>query len=127
MITYKLAKKLKDAGFSQENITTSREGDSISYVDSGKVTSKDYISISAFDYEKKRDRCYIPTLPELIEACGDEFQILTNFGVWKAGYANMDGALHESKPFGSGSTPEEAVANLYIALHSHGIIKPLDN
>ncbi len=98
-MNYKLAKKLKDAGFSQWN--HQKKGDRFC-----KGTKKE---------------CYIPTLLELIEACGDGFQILdkTSAYTWDA--------LSDDKPFlseprsadyeGSGKTPEEAVAHLWLELN----------
>jgi len=63
---------------------------------------------------------YIPTLEELIEACGENFHCLVftnNGGVdsdekfWSAGTSSV------VKDWVNGSTPLEAVANLYLALH----------
>ena len=57
-----------------------------------------------------------PTLSELIEACGTEvyFVVMRDNGVWKAG-TGKNTSSGEAK---EGSTPEEAVANLWLALHA---------
>ncbi len=56
-----------------------------------------------------------PTLTELIEACG-----LKNMLLMKSG--NLHQAFDDDNTFcmnqGEGSTPEEAVANLWLALNS---------
>lgn len=71
-------------------------------------------------YFKNKEAIHTPTLSELIEACGDEFHCLihaTNMGVdsnhsfWSAGIDNV--VLNWS----NGATPEEAVANLWLALN----------
>lgn len=94
-MNYDLALKLKNAGFPQD-------GKGKKITDDGftdRITSN------------TREWAYIPTLEELIEACGGEAKALIqqdNHTVWE--YA-VDGKGE------IGSTPEEAVANLYLALH----------
>lgn len=88
MIDYTLAKRLKEAGFPQKNLDKSPFG---SVLRDEEVVAN-------------------PTLSELIEACGDGFVVLERklTGLWfaqgKGWYAN-------------GSTPDIAVANLYLALN----------
>lgn len=56
---------------------------------------------------------YIPSLSELIEACGADLYNITNMGTfWQTNF--KDGFAGET----AGKTPEEAVANLYLALNS---------
>lgn len=94
-MNYKLAKKLKDAGFPQESQV------SPSICDEG--------SLRNYNIEP----CFYPTLSELIEACGDEI-VLVKFkedNTWCAGtnidyYADVEG-----------ETPEEAVATLWLELN----------
>ena len=105
MITYELAKELKDAGFPQPShtpLSIPRLG--ISEVDGSFV--------------------HFPTLSELIDACG-KYVVLEQT---KTGWT----AYHDSEPFQSpaglsgvdtlmclaedGPTPEEAVARLWLAL-----------
>jgi len=112
-MNYELAKKLKDAGFPQDNITMSREGKDISYVDSGKCTREDYSTLVSAEYTKKEDKCYLPTLEELIDACGMDFDNLERSRpTWTAHGGKTYLTLHKE-----GKTPSEAVANLYLALN----------
>ena len=95
---YGLAKKLKDAGFPQE--LDKPVWDEVD----GLVTSDTH--------------SLIPTLSELIEACGDEFNSLTkraNFWICNDCECNMgsDGEITR------GATPEEAVANLWLELNKN--------
>lgn len=95
-MTYPLAKELKDAGF---------------YQGLGS-----YIHIEGDILETVRlpmhpEYAYIPTLSELIEACEGEFLSLARFGsTWQA-------FRHDSHEPTHGSTPEEAVARLWLALN----------
>lgn len=90
MITQEKAKQLKEAGFpeSRSDIAVLDEKSGITY--------------------------YHPTLSELIEACGEDFEELVkmNYG-WDAH------GLTENTHSGieHGLSPEEAVANLYLELH----------
>lgn len=95
MINYELAKKLRDAGFRFEF--------------GNEVVLDTFPSNTSFERH--------PTLSELIEACeGGEFElkrgVLTdNKNDWSAGIN-----YKTNRTFGS--TPEEAVANLWLALNS---------
>ncbi len=100
MIDYNLAKQLKDAGFPQHSLCNNEcmtEGD---------------VGI---------DMC-IPTLSELIEACGEKFKTLERpekLGEWIATKRNE---FKDNKNVGAafgmyGKSPEEAVANLLLALN----------
>jgi hypothetical protein len=99
-MTYELARKLKDAGFPQTKTDgTFRNGH---YVVEGK------------------EPCFDPTLTELIEACGDDFYSLV-YGLdddWRCYSEASFGELFGlSMKTGEGSSPEEAVAKLWLALH----------
>lgn len=89
---YSLAKEMKNAGFPQ-----------------GKQAIK--IGLP-----------YVPTLSELIEACGDDFDLLTHDR--NRSFRNRYREEHKwwatswSRQEGGGSTPEEAVARLYLALNA---------
>jgi hypothetical protein len=94
---YELAKELEDAGFPQ--------GGQGSF-----VVPPDKIVV------RREDRVYCPTLSELIEACGGHFGILQRIGLtkWIA-----HGAPTDARPFygdATGSSAEEAVARLWLAL-----------
>lgn len=96
---YELAKALEDAGFPA--------GGKGSY-----VTHPDKIVV------RREDRVYCPTLSELIEACGEKFDSLIYYPhkigeKWKA-----DAQLDVGHGYScDGSTPEIAVARLWLALN----------
>jgi len=124
MITYKLAKKLKDAGYKQPELYTP--------VDECR---KEEGWRGEFKMVNKQ-LAYLPTLSELIDACGEEFNSLTK-DVWEC-YGREDGAGKDHK-WGAcfrkvgtkncgvcrdvsftnvyGETAEEAVANLWLKLN----------
>ncbi len=94
-----LVKKLKEAGFPQKE-----KGDFVNPPD------------CELNYPVSGIGIYIPTLSELIEACGDEFGSLTR---------EDDGSFYavnvsNKAKYGFGSTPEEAVANLWLELNKNG-------
>ena len=115
---YELCKKLKEAGFPINGSGDFLER-SIEIDESGIITT---------------NSVYVPTLSELIEACGDKFEWL---GLYKAepyGYKDdeffnrdkwvcgkwedsgcSEGSYFIEETFGS--TPEEAVANLWLELY----------
>ena len=108
MIDYKLAKQLKEAGFPQGG--------------SGKWLSS--IGVLKLEYAKEYDDAvYLPTLAELIEACGKPFvlhspksydvceeYVCPSMTKWVAFRQNP----HTDA---EGKSPEEAVAKLYIKLN----------
>lgn len=98
-MNYKLAKKLKDAGFPQ------REGDW--YTSDGEWIS-----------EEKRE--YRPTLSELLSACNSDEDFHTlhldkdyDKNCWWAESRKQGTLMAQTE----GSTPEEAVANLWLELN----------
>lgn len=107
-MNYELAKKLKDAGFPMK--TTELE----LY---GSTPSRFLAPAEEGGFYNE------PTLSELIETCGSKFDRLTrnemtdDSAVWRVDCYDM--AVGN---FGEGSTPEEAVANLWLALNEkdHG-------
>lgn len=101
-MTYSLAKQLKDAGFPQEHL----------YYDRSECVK----CMSSNDKEP----C-VPTLEELISACGEDFLSLritrgatVNFGMWIAQALLPDGTVVDS---GWSKDPSRTVAALYIALN----------
>lgn len=104
-MTHSLAKALKDNGYPLKNY-----GDSI------------YMLLSSSESEpytfKIDERLYIwPTLFELIEACGPVFYDLVlhpGGGRW---HASDELSIYRDGYSASGSTPEEAVAKLWLAIH----------
>lgn len=151
MIGYELAKKLKDAGFTQLEFDVnssdinredflarengdSKEGEYDSLNDRTmlpKYFSREYLS----QLKERGLLAYIPTLSELIEACGGTYHSdTTNINYtfflkkenpyWVAGFigpANKGPSgvtqLMIFKYHASGETPEEAVANLWLAIN----------
>ncbi len=102
MISYELAKQLKEAGFPQK-------GKGIEITSDGFT---DRVTSETTGY------AYIPTLSELIEACGDKFECLYRI----AHTATLKTVCWESWHFGadkfiSGSTPEESLGKLWLALY----------
>jgi hypothetical protein len=96
-VDYQLAQELRDAGFPQTGRGT-------------QIGPSDKLVWRA------GDRVYIPTLSELIEACGERFWMLEacnlEAGNWHAsGYAaaKIEGAY--------GTSPDEAVARLWLVLN----------
>lgn len=75
-----------------------------------------------YDFSENGGDVYIPLLEELIDACGDKFTgFVNNEGTWVAGKLQGwdDGSVfvNDEKMEGKGSTPTEAVANLWLALN----------
>ena len=93
-MNYELAKKLKDGGFPQEG-----KGNYIDGEDCDVCGNHVY---------------YVPTLSELIEACGDRFWKLIKsytYNKWSAITSE------DTQIVVLGKTPEEAVANLWLELN----------
>ena len=63
---------------------------------------------------RSEDRAYVPTLEELIEACGDDFGGIRRWdrGTWQCARFSELGT-----PIQNGKTPAEAVAYLWLALN----------
>lgn len=103
---YELAKQLKDAGFSQE-------------VKSGFLMMGSVVVWSpgegSLPLNHKETCIYIPTLEELIKACGDDLKMVGKQPRKNYWYATSLG-VKKIKKQGDGSTPSEAVAHLYLAL-----------
>lgn len=101
MISYELAKALEDAGFPQSGSGT-------------RVAPPDVL------VARRHDFVYVPTLEELIEACGRPLFIESNIGrigdetqeIWISGKARGMG-----QKFATGLTPTEAIARLWLALN----------
>lgn len=103
MLTYETAKKLKDAGFPQRvGITT--------------MIWKGENWTSAASINEAIDLTTVlvqPTLSELIEECGDDFEALQ-----KRVFKNKSDWVATSHVlYAVGDFPKEAVANLYLALN----------
>jgi hypothetical protein len=90
MISYQLARKLKDAGFPQSELARAQQ-----------KAGYDYVSM--------------PTLSTLIEACAENFGALgREYNCWLVcGYISERG---EWKNAHKGESPEEAVARLWLSI-----------
>lgn len=108
MISCELAKKLKNAGFSQKSDYGYR-----TYYN-GEVGIVNYHR----DIPSEND-VYIPTLSELIEACGDRFGSLERLAKGEKQWFKASGWFEPKWTVYSfdGETPEEAVANLWLELN----------
>lgn len=102
---YALAKELKDNGFPQGHPVNHHLG-GIWITDDEDTT---------YHENGLKGECYIPTLSELIEECGTNFETLVHYedSTWRA--YRRDGA--EDLQNVPSSTPEEAVAMLWLVLN----------
>jgi hypothetical protein len=100
-VDYELAKQLKDAGFPQEH----------------GIYKIRNVLVGDVSFRFEDDAVYVPTLEELVEACGDKFWSLERDldpdEIWGAYPANEIG----DGPRTFGSSPAEAVARLWFALN----------
>jgi hypothetical protein len=111
---YPLAKQLKECGFPQDGKYRT--------IDRHVDGTNPPMNMTFVAYEKATDCCFVPSLSELIEACGEEFGGL----VWRQTASEENGISRQwiAFPFMArdcehlGSSPEVAVAKLYIALHT---------
>ena len=118
-MNYELAKQLKDAGFKQEFTTGDRYFVFVSHPRVGIPPQYSQgVVVSDIPFEHKSavsDWIKSPTLSELIEACGKDFDLLKKEKVlnenWMASGNVMPGFL------GRGKTPLIAVAKLWLKLH----------
>lgn len=143
-MNYELAKQLKDAGFPQEPTyprmgmrppqmkivwndkdPITKEGNWCQMVSTRKDLEKDKFwrvrDEAVYTLEELKAEklvAKVPTLSELIEACGDDFKNLTKDGNWYTNLVAGNEDYYES--FDSiGDTPEEAVAKLWIKLNTN--------
>jgi hypothetical protein len=91
-MNYELAKKLADAGFPQQG--------------NGYWVIQPDILVA-----RRVDRVYVPTLSELIEACGEHFIMLNQHS------SNSWGAVGGPHHDECGRTPVEAIARLWLTLN----------
>lgn len=117
-MNYELAKKLKDAGFPQNF----KYGD---YFQDGRMNEPELYQKECCypEFEPKDTKaCKIPTLSELLEACGERFCELDQCGNLSEWVARGDENWVKKLPrcnlqLAFGLTPEEAVANLWLKLN----------
>jgi hypothetical protein len=103
MLSYELAKALHDAGFPQSGSGT-------------RVAPPDML------VARRHHFAYVPTLEEVIEACGEKFGYLSRDWLDENGrfWCAVDRGHEETVPpriKRTGATPVEAVARLWLALN----------
>lgn len=105
MISYELAKKLRDHGFPQKGNPICICGNSFNSFPDCKHIGDDYV--------------VVPTLSELVEECVkylfSQFSLEQHSNDWRAGVYRSN--RQYAKQFSSGKTPQEAVANLWLLLN----------
>lgn len=117
-MTYELAKKLKDAGFPQDRKLGGKvyfyEGRESQIVCEGEGYECDCTTESSDGYGMGGG-IYAPTLSGLIEACGEKFLNLFYCAMMRNNWWAECGCCYYKQ--GAGTTPEEAVANLWLELN----------
>jgi hypothetical protein len=96
---HELARQLKDAGFPQKE-------------------PNGFVGLMNPGEGDGNGRAYFPTLEELIEACGEKFLSLNNYGIrgWHVvGKDKHRDEIEITEPFAI-----VAVARLWLALHANG-------
>lgn len=104
---YELAKRLKDTGFPQKHLNLWDD----------KCDKEHSLGMAT-------ECCgvYIPTLSELIEACGDKITSIERIeDKWRATWLDKvnRGTTYTPCFFEDGETPEVAVANLWVELNKN--------
>ena len=113
-ISYELARELRVAAFSQ--VPTTHGGVGYYITESGRLlTTIDFIG----EGMSKEPFAYVPTLSELIEACGEDFIELEKVKDvwWSKGAWEKCGEGECPKYDVMGSTPDEAVAKLWLEIN----------
>lgn len=103
-MTYELALELKNAGFALDT--------ELGFGQTSPTGKGDWLYGPTGQHGD--DTAYAPTLTELIEALGEDFDALfypRHDGLWRADASNKTGYSC------TGATPEEAVARLWLALN----------
>ena len=100
-----LAKELSGAGFPNIQNVQHRQGREF-------LTPDGRVSVYSLGEEASAEDWFLPTLSELIAACGEKFaSLILDCGKWRctaSGYEGYDDLY---------STPSEAVARLWLALN----------
>lgn len=116
MLSYDIAKRLKESGYPQCGLFHGFDR----FVTNGSSMSDEADKAVNGNLETKtiNKPCEHITLSELIQACDGETFALKNLpdDTWLA--EGGIGTLACPSHYGTGSTPEIAVANLWLALHT---------
>jgi hypothetical protein len=110
-MNYELAQELKDAGFPNIKDLQHRQGREFILPDGS-------VPVYSLGNAHNVKDWFIPLLEELIEVCGEKFDRLVAYHdkrTWEAtSEMDSDGFVKSA----TGKTPTEAVARLWLALHS---------
>lgn len=113
-MNYELAKKLKDAGFPQNINLGTRYYDEADLLDDPSLGS--LLNTMPLGNQEVEGWLKVPTLEELIEACGKDFRslrlTLLPSTQWHCTGVEVLKTFHAP-------TPLEAVANLWLELHGN--------
>ena len=116
MLDYKLYKQLKDAGFPQGigKYLLKAPGEK-EYRPFDITVKEGYENFLPAGY----DMIYIPTLPQLLEACGDKFLYLKRGTENENGKWEASGNKHQdmSDSYSEGKTAKIAVIKLWLELN----------
>ena len=109
-LTYEECKALKDAGFPQRSLGISNSPGCPHYGNDKWIKKQNYCG------------CFVhePTLSELIEECGERFESLCKSyteGQWVANAVTLRNG--KTFPYTKGSSPEQALCALYLALQAN--------
>lgn len=135
MLSYETAAKLKEAGFphpeEQKGVVqwVLKDTHGKAYY-KNSTTGEVYTIILFPGMCYTPEHVYVPSLSELIEACGNDFKELIKHdpyttatvglrlahGDFSASMYDRDPSTFKNTMFG-GKTPEDAVANLYLAIN----------
>lgn len=115
-MNYELAKKLKDAGYPQLGYCHSHWLCPDNCLYEQQKNGSDYFGINTARDFDINNYAYSPTLSELIEACGEDFGNLCRDKKKFKSYPPQP-IQHEFSNLEWVDTPEEAVANLWLALN----------
>lgn len=126
-MNYELAQKLKDAGFPQNINLGTRYYDEADLLDDPSLGS--LLNTMPLGNQEVEGWLKVPTLEELIEACGGVFHFL-KLGTKQTGeneisdwwYATASVDKGELVPICDGPTPLEAMVNLYCELKKNGTL-----
>lgn len=104
-LSYELSKQLKNAGFPQQEYPVKSSEESRNKI--------------VWPIKATNEDAYIPTLSELIEACKSIYDGHFNMGGFNSWWAIMRDKRNSMAivPVQLGSTPEEAVAILWLTLN----------
>jgi hypothetical protein len=121
MLSYQTAVKLKEAGYPFKTFRKIYAIQEPTETTTGEIWCRSTPEL--LDPEKEY---LVPTLEELIEACGDDFSSLHSVGAGFSAEVNADCEKEECEEEcpghhsykGIGTTPSEAVSNCWLALNT---------